>query len=144
MKLSKSLPSYILSISKNLFIVLFVYAAMSKFFDFHTFQVQLGQSPIFTAFADVVSWSIPLTELIIASLFLVPKYIPLAFYASFSLMTMFTVYIILILNFSDFIPCSCGGVLENLSWTDHIIFNSAFIVIAILGIYAYNAKPGKI
>ena len=49
-------------------------------------------------------------------------------------MTMFTVYIILILNFSDFVPCSCGGVLENLSWKEHVVFNVLFIMFVLFSI----------
>ena len=47
---------------------------------------------------------------------------------------MFTVYIIMILNFTSFVPCSCGGVLENLGWIEHLIFNSVFIILGLLAI----------
>ncbi len=134
MKATRLTYQYIPNICIVLYIILFVYAATSKFLDFYNFKVQLGQSPVLTAYADWVSWGIPLLELTIAGLFLFPKYVLLAFYASYSLMIMFTTYIIVILNFSDFIPCSCGGVLEKLSWTDHIIFNVIFIAIAVVGV----------
>ncbi|MGV8816032.1 MAG: MauE/DoxX family redox-associated membrane protein [Gelidibacter sp.] len=125
-----------------LFIVLFVYAAVSKLMDFPEFRTQLGQSPIITAYADWVAWGVPLLELVIAGLFIVPKFMLCAFYASYSLMIMFTTYIILILNFSDFIPCSCGGVLEDLGWTEHIVFNVVFIAIAAGSIF-YLEKKSK-
>lgn len=121
-------------IASTLFLILFVYAATSKLLDFDAFRIQLGQSPILTAYADGVVWGLPLLELGITGLFLVPRFTLLAFYASYALMVMFTTYIFLILNFSDFIPCSCGGVLEKLGWTEHIVFNIAFIAIAVLGI----------
>jgi uncharacterized membrane protein YphA (DoxX/SURF4 family) len=144
MKFSKSIYQYIPTLASVLYIVLFVYAASSKLFDFDNFRIQLGQSPILTAYADWVSWGIPILELAIAVLFLVPKYMVLAFYASFLLMLMFTSYIILILNFSDFIPCSCGGVLDKLSWTDHIIFNIVFIAIAVIGLkFSNNPEYAK-
>ncbi len=119
-----------------LYIVLFVYAATSKLLVFEAFKLQLGQSPILTAYADYVAWFVPVVELGISGLFLVPKYRIYALYASFSLMAMFTTYIFLILNFSDFIPCSCGGVLQDLGWKEHILFNLVFVLLAILGIYA--------
>jgi hypothetical protein len=53
---------------------------------------------------------------------------------------MFTTYIYIILNFSVFIPCSCGGVLEELSWTQHLIFNICFISIAIFGVLIFNNR----
>lgn len=131
----KNFTQIIPSIASVLLIILFVYAGSSKFLDFDNFQVQLGQSPVLTAFADWVSWGIPLIELLIALLFLIPKYVLLAFYASFSMMIMFTTYIIIVLNFSDYIPCSCGGVLEDLSWNEHIIFNLAFVLLSLFSIY---------
>jgi uncharacterized membrane protein YphA (DoxX/SURF4 family) len=125
----------ITKIASVLFIVLFVYTATSKLLDFEQFKIQLGQSPIITAYADWVAWGIPFIEYVITGLFLVPRFISLAFYASFSLMIMFTTYILLILNFSDYIPCSCGGVLEDLGWTEHILFNVGFIIIAATALF---------
>ncbi|MFI1770563.1 MauE/DoxX family redox-associated membrane protein [Thalassobellus citreus] len=131
----------LLQISRILFIILLVYAATTKLLEFDQFQIQLGQSPIITRYANLFAWGIPLIELVLSSLFLVPKYMLLAFYASFSLMVLFTTYIILILNFSDYIPCSCGGVLEELGWTEHIIFNILFIAMALISIYYLEINP---
>jgi len=118
-----------------MYVVMLTYAATSKLLDFEQFKIQLGQSPIITAYADWVAWGIPLIEYMIVGLFLVPRFTLLAFYASFSLMIMFTTYILLILNFSDYIPCSCGGVLEDLGWTEHIVFNVGFIIIAAIALF---------
>ncbi|WP_299109448.1 MauE/DoxX family redox-associated membrane protein [uncultured Winogradskyella sp.] len=131
------------TIARTLLIILFVYAASSKFLDFSNFQIQLGQSPILTAYAEWVSWGIPILELLIVAFLSFPKYVYYAFFASYSLMIMFTTYIIIILNFSDFIPCSCGGVLEKLSWTEHMLLNVLLIAIAILGIVFTTNKNHK-
>ena len=117
-----------------LYIILFTYAASSKLLDFDNFRIQLGQSPILTAYADSVAWGVPSIELLITLLFVFPKYYLIAYYSSIGLMSMFTTYIILVLNFSDYIPCSCGGVLEDLGWTEHIIFNVVFILLALIAI----------
>lgn len=113
-----------------LFVLLFLYAATSKLLDFETFTVQLAQSPLLSAYAGIIAWMVPGIEILIAGLLIFPRFRTLALYASFTLMVMFTAYIFIILNFSDFIPCSCGGVLEKLSWTQHLIFNVVFIVLA--------------
>lgn len=113
-----------------LFVLLFLYAAISKLLDFETFTVQLAQSPLLSAYAGVIAWAVPGLEILIAILLTVPKYRIPALYASFTLMVMFTTYIYIILNFSEFIPCSCGGVLEKLSWTQHLFFNLVFIILA--------------
>ncbi|HUH46751.1 MAG TPA: MauE/DoxX family redox-associated membrane protein, partial [Arenibacter sp.] len=118
-----------------LFILLFVYAAMSKLLDFENFRVQLGQSPLLTAFAGWVAWGVPVVEILVAGMLFYPRLRLWALYAAFSLMVMFTAYIVIILNFSDFIPCSCGGVLEKLGWTEHLIFNLVFVAMAGIGIW---------
>ena len=46
----------------------------------------------------------------------------------------FTVYIYLILNYSDFVPCSCGGILEKLGWTEHLIFNGICVIMGVVAI----------
>jgi hypothetical protein len=50
---------------------------------------------------------------------------------------MFTTYIVIILNFSENIPCSCGGILENMTWGQHLVFNCIFIIIGAIGIMTY-------
>jgi len=135
MKVSLRFRNIIIIVICYMYVVMLTYAATSKLLDFEQFKIQLGQSPIITAYADWVAWGIPLIEYMIVGLFLVPRFTLLAFYASFSLMIMFTTYILLILNFSDYIPCSCGGVLEDLGWTEHIVFNVGFIIIAAIALF---------
>jgi uncharacterized membrane protein YphA (DoxX/SURF4 family) len=94
----------------------------------------LGQSPLLSAFAGIVVWLVPLIELLIALLLFLKSYRLISLFAAFSMMIMFTVYIFIILNYSSFIPCSCGGILEKMGWTEHLIFNIIFVLLALLGI----------
>ena len=121
-----------------LFILLFVYASVSKFITFTDFQTQLGQSPLLAAFAIPVSYGVIGIELATAGLLAWEKTRKLGLYTAYLLMVLFTTYIIIILNFTSFTPCSCGGVLESLGWTEHLVFNAGFIILAILGIIAYK------
>ena len=117
----------------SLLILLFVYAALSKVSDYNRFTVQLSKSPFITAFPVFVAWSIPTVELLISLMLVIKRTRLIGLYASFFLMSLFTAYLIIMLNFSYFIPCSCGGVLEKLSWDQHIIFNFFFIAISAAG-----------
>lgn len=126
-----------------LYILLFTYAAASKLFDFQNFQVQLSQSPLISAFASFLSWIVPLLELIICVLLILPKTRMAGLYASYFLMAMFTFYIYIILNYSSFVPCSCGGILEKLSWNEHLIFNLLFILLAILALWPIKREEVK-
>lgn len=131
---SKRVYRVIPKIIGMLFIILFVYAATSKLLAFEAFKIQLEKSPFISMYASWMVWIIPLIEFLIVVLFLFKKYLLAAFYSSFSLMTLFTIYIFLVLNFSDSLPCSCGGVLQTLSWREHLVFNIIFVALAILGI----------
>jgi len=134
MKVSATIKKGILEVICLLYILLFVYAAVSKILDFENFQVQLGQSPLLSAFASWVSWGVPIIEILIALTLLIPRYRVAGLFAAFSLMILFTSYIIIILNFSSFVPCSCGGILEKLGWSEHLVFNLFFILLAVLGL----------
>jgi uncharacterized membrane protein YphA (DoxX/SURF4 family) len=122
----------------SLFIILFVYAAVTKILEFEKFKVQLSQSPMLTAFSNWIAWLIPSIEILIAISLSLPKTRIWGLYASLALMVMFTAYIVAILNFSYYIPCSCGGILERLGWEEHLAFNIIFVLHAISGIVLWN------
>ena len=134
MRLNTKIQKLFLETVCLLYVLLFVYAAVSKLLDFENFQIQLGQSPLLSAFAGWVSWLVPMIELIIVLFLLFPKWRAIALFAAFSLMIMFTTYIFIILNYSSFVPCSCGGILEKMGWTEHLIFNIFFVGLAVLGL----------
>jgi len=140
MKWSVKHSRIILEVICLLYIILFAYAAVSKLLDFESFRIQLAQSPLLTAHADWLAWTVPLSELIVAGVLFVPRLRFWGLSASFFLMVMFTTYIVIILNFTDFIPCSCGGVLEDLGWTEHLVFNLLFVLLALIGILLLNPK----
>ena len=129
--------------SSLLYILLFVYAAVSKLIDFENFQVQLGQSPLLSAFAGPIAWIVPIVEIVISGLLIFPKARLIGLFAAFFLMVMFTAYILIILNFSSFVPCSCGGILEKMSWKTHMVFNIIFIMLAVAAILLIQKNNDK-
>jgi len=125
------------------FIILFVYAAVSKLIDFENFQVQIAQSPLLSAFATPIAYGVVIGELFIALMLCFTKSRTLGLYFFLGFMTAFTVYIYLILNYSPFVPCSCGGVLEKMGWTEHLWFNIGVCVVAVGGIVWENGEKGE-
>ncbi len=124
-----------------LFILLFIYAAISKLLAGDTFKEQVSQSPLLTSYTSLVVILIPLLEILLSILLLRRQTRLTALYASFGLMMLFTSYIIAITKFSNYVPCSCGGILERMTWNQHLIFNSFFILLAVIAILIY--KPVK-
>lgn len=124
----------IVEIISYFFILLFIYAGFSKVLDFENFQVQIGQSPLLSYYTGVISYSVIISEVIIVILLLFKKTRIWGIYASLGLMSAFTAYIYLILEYADFVPCSCGGILENLKWNQHFIFNVICVISLIAAI----------
>lgn len=117
-----------------LFILLFTYAAVSKLQEFTVFKIQLRQSPFIGEYANILAWGVPAIELLLSFILFFPNLKSIALWSSFLLMVIFTTYIVLVLHFSDSIPCSCGGVIASLSWNEHLIFNMAFTLLAAMGV----------
>lgn len=117
-----------------LFVLLFLYAATSKLMDYQKFQLQISKSPIITDFAGILAWGVPGLEIVISIMLLINRTVMLGLYAAFTLMLLFTFYIYAILNYSDIIPCSCGGVLQRMTWDQHLIFNIVFVILGLVGI----------
>ncbi|MNL56096.1 hypothetical protein D3C87_1795620 [compost metagenome] len=86
-------------------------------------------------YAGLLAWMVPLVEIVIAVLLVFESLRLRGLFASFSLMTMFSTYIFIILNYAETIPCNCGGVLEKLKWPEHMVFNIVFVVLGIIGIW---------
>lgn len=127
----------VIEIISSAFVILFIYAALSKWLEYDKFRFQIGQSPVLTGFEDIIVWSLPATEIVIALLLTTTRSRLVALYAAFTLMVMFTAYIIIITRFADYIPCSCGGVLSTLNWNEHLVFNIAFAALAAVAILIY-------
>jgi len=124
----------IVEIIAALFILLFLYTALSKIYDYNNFRFVLAGSPMIGNISSSIAVVLPITEIIIAALLFIPKTKLFGFYGAFVLMTIFTFYIGYMIVFAPKLPCSCGGVLKLLTWKQHFIFNIFFILLALIGI----------
>jgi hypothetical protein len=133
----------ILEIVSALFILLFVYTSLSKFTQFEPFKIVLRDSPLIGNKNIIVAWAIPSIELIVAFLLLIPRTRLLGFYSSFALMTIFTLYLGYMIIFTPLMPCSCGGVIKQMSWNQHLVFNIFFTLLSILGCWLIKKPATK-
>jgi uncharacterized membrane protein len=131
----------LIEIISALLVSLFVYTSISKLLDYSTFSWQLGQSPFITFYAPVISWALPAGELIIAGMLMSTRLRLQGLYLSFFLLCLFTFYLGAMLRLSYYIPCSCGGVLQSLSWQAHILFNCVFILLSVIGVLLQSRTP---
>ncbi|WP_153391482.1 MauE/DoxX family redox-associated membrane protein [Chryseobacterium vaccae] len=131
MKYFKKIIPFAVSI---FFVILFCYAAISKILDFENFQVQISESPLLNGSLQFLPYTIIIVEVLIAGLLCYRKTRNMGLVGSFVLMLIFTGYIALILSTSNNLPCSCGGILEKMSWHQHLYFNIGCVILSVIGL----------
>lgn len=124
-----------------LLVLLFLYASASKLVDMKLFHKQMFNQPFPHWLAGIFMWLVPGTELVIVALFALgglfsrERLRTWALYASLILMSLFTLYTAtILLHFFPRVPCSCGGVISKLNWSQHMVFNAFFVIISIIAI----------
>jgi hypothetical protein len=125
----------IIEIITILNIILFLYTGIAKIMDYSVFKEQLAMSPILSWAATPVAVLLPVVEFLIVLMLVVPRWRLKGLYASFILMTGFTAYIIAMFIVAPEMPCSCGGIIELLSWEGHLVFNGVFVLLDGLAVY---------
>lgn len=114
---------------RYLLIFLFTYTGLSKLVDHNTFVTSILLSPVLHDQALIIAWIVPMIELLIVALLLSNKYMRTGLLCSLIMMIGFTIYIAYMILFLKNLPCSCGGILKELSWSHHILLNSCFILL---------------
>lgn len=115
--------------------MMLLYASFSKYFDFAGFQRAMHNQPFPSWFSDTLVIILPPMEIITAILIALDKTRIAGLKATIGLMTSFTLYIIaILLNVFPNVPCTCGGIIRLLSWSQHLLFNLFFIAIAIIAL----------
>ncbi len=118
-----------------LLIILFVYTASSKLLDIAAFRKQMLNQPLPETLKQNLVWLVLASEIAVSILLIIKPVRLYGFVLAFLLMLAFTLYVSLILaNTFAYIPCSCGGVLNTLSWEVHLTFNIFFTLLALAGI----------
>jgi thiol-disulfide isomerase/thioredoxin len=110
----------------------------------NTFKEQLASSPLLESVNGVVAWTLPIGEIILAIILFIPPSRLKGLYISGVLMALFTAYVGIILLMDNHLSCSCGGIIEDLSPKQHLLFNSACIILSIVGILVERRKQPTI
>lgn len=132
-----------LTVITALLIILFSYTAISKLIAFQVFTSQLAMQPLPTWAIWPLAVLIPISELVTTALLLVKATRLCGLYASAALMGIFTGYMgVVVAGFFEKMPCSCGGVLQQMSFELHLVFNLFFLTITLIGIYIIHQMKG--
>ncbi len=128
----------IIEIIAILFVVLFLYTAISKISDYTIFKENLQTSEIIGPLAFLIAPLLLFIEALIPIFLLVPRWRLKGLYFSTVIMSLFTTYLILNNLSTESFPCSCGGIIGNLSVPQHIAVNCTYILLGIIAIRMEN------
>lgn len=124
-----------LQIITGILAALFFYASLSKLLDYKKAKEEMMNQVFPASIAEVFTWLIPTIEILLVILLLNSKTRKIALQFSLALLTLFTLYITVVMTgIFGRIPCSCGGILNNMSYGVHILFNLFFIMLATVGL----------
>lgn len=114
---------------------LFFYAAFSKLSDFDKSKWEMSNQVFPSSIAQILAWLIPAIEIALTILLLISQTRKVALRLSLLLLSAFTIYIAVVMTgVFGRIPCSCGGILKNMSYGTHLVFNLFFASLAFLGL----------
>jgi uncharacterized membrane protein YphA (DoxX/SURF4 family) len=133
----------IIEIITVLNIILFLYTGIAKIMDYSVFKEQLAVSPLLSWAANPVALLLPWVEFAIVLMLVIPRWRLKGLYASLIMMTLFTIYIIALFSISTEMPCSCGGVMEELSWGQHLFLNGTLVILGATSIILFIKEKKK-
>ena len=125
------------------FIILFVYTASSKLQDYNTFQSGLHNSVLLKPYSATLAWLIPAAEIFISVFLIIPKTRRQGLVSSLLIMIAFTSYLIYMVSYGGPKTCGCGGVIQSLTWVQHIWFNITFIFLASIALLCNSMKKSN-
>lgn len=127
---------WVSDLASGLLILLFLYTGVMKTLDHQSFLFSLEDSPwsLLHKNALWISWFFPAIEIVSVILLAIPKLRLSGFYLSSLLMVSLFLYVLAMVASGVQLPCSCGGIMHELSWTMHIYFNLFFSGLSIFAL----------
>jgi uncharacterized membrane protein YphA (DoxX/SURF4 family) len=117
-----------------LYVCLFLYTAISKLTTYEITREQMSIMPLVAPMSGIITWLLPVVEIILSLVIFFPRTRRMSLYAGTALMLAFTVYVAYMMKYYSHLPCTCGGILQALSWPQHLLFNGVFVLLGILAI----------
>lgn len=110
-------------IGTGFLVLLFIYTGSIKLMEHNIFQIQLSLSPLLKPVSLILSWILPITEITLAALMIFSRTKLLGYVLSAGLLLGFIVYLTYMVSNYNNLPCTCGGIINKMTWKQHIYFN---------------------
>ncbi len=120
-------------------IFIYLYSFIDKLKNFQEFVSNLSKSPYLNTINSLFLAVVVLFfEIFIPILLLFDKSKELGYLLSFLMIFSFTGYIVIMMVYSPYLPCSCGGFIESLSWEGHLFLNLFILFISAIAYLNYS------
>lgn len=135
-----TIRSFFTELTAALLVLLFLYTAITKLKDRDGFVAAMAHNPILSGYTYLLSWLIPLLEVTVVVLLFIPGWRRYGLLTGSILMAVFTGYVAYMLLGESELPCTCGGILQRMSWPQHFWFNLFFTIIAFASFFLYPKR----
>jgi hypothetical protein len=120
-------------------IFIYLYSFIDKLKNFQEFVSNLSKSPYLNTINSLFLAVVVLFFEIFIPIFLFfDKSKELGYLLSFLMIFSFTGYIVIMMVYSPYLPCSCGGFIESLSWEGHLFLNLFILFISAIAYLNYS------
>lgn len=128
-----------------LFILLFLYTAISKWLSFSITHSDMRRNPLLGDMPLFWTIVVPAAEIVISVLLFLPATRRIGLWATVALMVAFTGYVGVLLASDYHLPCTCGGIFRALTWKQHLWVNIGLVALAIsaLTLYKHGGRNGN-
>jgi len=135
----------IVDVISYLIILLFLYTGINKIIAFTEFRFDISQS-LGWNWGQIIAVIIPTAEILISVGLLLPKTQHASLFSAFLLMAIFTLYVtyMLLLVTPHNRACTCGGILRQMSWQQHLVFNVAYTALGFMGYWLSRNRLRRI
>ena len=115
----------------GLLVLLFAYTGINKLLTHQQFSNQLLQNEYLHSFALPISFALPVVEILTAICLVFERTKPAGLWSAAILMTLFSIYVGgMLLQHKMPLHCTCGGIINAMTWKQHLLFNLLFIALA--------------
>lgn len=133
--LSAKAKDQVITVISLICLFLFALSAYDKIIDHERFLKGVSRVKYIGAYAWLIAVAVPVAEILICGFLSVPSFRKLGLYGFAALMSIFTLYIAVMLLWAEKLPCHCNLIVETLSFGQHLVFNLAFIGLAVFALW---------
>ena len=113
------------------FVFLYLYTGITKAIHHQEFLGSMLHIPLIAGHALLLSILIPLFEISISVLLFISRTRFIGLIGATLLMLSFTIYVIYIYTSPQPLPCTCGGIIQQMGWKVHLMFNTSFTIASV-------------